>query len=106
MFFQHPGTIKIDDLTLLMWASKDGYIDLVKILLDNNVDVNYQNEAGVTALILATYNNYLEIVKLLVEAGADVKLQDKLGFRAINYATLHRDNPELLLYLYSFETKE
>lgn len=103
MFFGFPGTPKLDDLTILMCAARDGNYELTKIILEYDVDVNYQNNQGATALILATYNNHFDIVKLLIEAGADVKLKDNLGFRAINYATIHKDNPELLLYLYSFE---
>lgn len=103
MFFAFPGTPKLDDLTMLMWAARDGNIELAKNILDYDVNVNYQNSQGATALILATYNNHLDIVKLLIEAGADVKLKDNFGMRAINYSTIHKDNPDLLLYLYSFE---
>ena len=66
----------------LLFASREGYTKVVKMMLEANADVNAKDIEGWTALMLASiipYNNYTEIVKLLLEAGADVNAKDKDG---------------------------
>jgi len=63
------GTKEIE----LMYASDNlwvdtaekGYIKLIRVLIKVGVDLNIQNNTGVTALHLASIRGYKEIVKLL-----------------------------------------
>jgi ankyrin repeat protein len=64
----------------------------VKLLLNYpNIDVNIQNEHGVTALMMAVSNSYgfstEETVKMLLKhPNIDVNIQDENGWTALMYA--------------------
>lgn len=53
-----------------MMASQEGYTEIVKILIDNEADVNIKTEDGWTALMMASKYGHTDIVKLLKKAGA------------------------------------
>jgi uncharacterized protein len=53
-----------------------GYIDVVKILLENGADVNSQDDKGNTPLHYVGDNNYFEIAELLLKHGANISLLD------------------------------
>jgi ankyrin repeat protein len=75
---------------LLIEASKDGKIEVVKSLIDTGVDINTTNSNGFTSLILASERCHTEIIELLVKAGADVNLKDgRYGSTALIFATYH-----------------
>ena len=60
-------------ITPLEWAARKGHQDVVKVLLDNNAEVNATRHTdGVTALHVATVNGHAEVVKLLLDHNADV----------------------------------
>lgn len=59
-------------ITALIWASQNGHIDVVKVLLDKGADINIKNSNGVTSLIMAIQNSSMDIVKLLLDKGAEV----------------------------------
>ena len=59
-----------------MIASKNGHIEIVRLLLDKGAKVNEQNNRGNNALIIASINGYTEIVKLLIDNGANIDLQN------------------------------
>lgn len=71
---------------LLLEASKDGRVDIVKPLLDKKVEVNAQNREDNTALIFAAHNGHIDVVKLLLAGGADPKLVNKKGESAFSRA--------------------
>lgn len=54
---------------LLLYAAGRGDIKLVKLLLDGNVNPNYQSSlgGGITALMCAAFNGPVEVVKALLE---------------------------------------
>jgi len=56
-------------LTALMIAARDGYADIVKLLLEKEADINIKDVNGKTVLQWAEKNNHSEIIKLLKEAG-------------------------------------
>ena len=67
---QRGGTITNDEL---IKASKDGDIDAVRNLIDEEgADVTASNSHGWTALMEASMNGHAEIVTILLEEGADV----------------------------------
>jgi len=59
---------------LLIMSSIMGYIDCIKILLENGVDVNFKNKQDLTALLGSVSNNKTNCAKLLLEYGADVNM--------------------------------
>jgi len=75
--------------TALVVASKYGYTEIVKLLLEAGADVNVKNKDGETALMKASYNGYTEIVKMLIDAGADVNIKDRYGTTALMLASLY-----------------
>jgi serine/threonine-protein phosphatase 6 regulatory ankyrin repeat subunit B len=51
--------------TALIFASNNGYIDIVKLLLDNGANVNAEDKGGNTALIFASNKGHTDIMELL-----------------------------------------
>ena len=53
-------------MTSLMGASQNGYIEVVKLLLEQKeIDVNAENNDGKTAILLAAQKNRTEILEIL-----------------------------------------
>lgn len=72
----------------LLEASINGNLSRVQELLKTGVDVNYQNNDGVTALMNSAFNYNKEIFVKLVEAGADVNIKNVDQDTAIFYTIL------------------
>lgn len=70
----------------LVISSQYGYLDYVKLLIDNNANINEINHLGKSSLIIATESNKLEVVKYLVENNANINLCDQSGHTALAYA--------------------
>ena len=56
-------------MTALLWASKEGYPEIVELLINNSrVDINKErNIDGATALMLASYNGHTNVVDILLD---------------------------------------
>ena len=63
-----------DSYVALQYATETGNVELVKLLIAAQVDVNHRNTLGVSPLFQAVYNGRLEIVRVLIAHGADVNL--------------------------------
>ena len=59
------------DETALIIASCQGHFEIVDLLVNNDVDLDIQNDEGVTAQFCAVFFGQTEIVQLLYDAGAD-----------------------------------
>ena len=59
------------DETALIIASCQGHYEIVDLLINNNVDLDIQNDEGVTAQFCAVFFGQTKIVQLLYDAGAD-----------------------------------
>ena len=72
----------------LFSAAYNGRTEAVKALISQpNIDVNAQNEDGITALILAAFHGHTEVVKALIsQPNIDVNAQDKDGDTALMLA--------------------
>ena len=91
----NPEISTANGLTPLVIACKKGFEIIVEILLNLNVSVNIQTQAGVTALMVAAlYSNSINIVQSLLSAGADIHLTDSINYTALDYA-LMSNNPEI-----------
>ena len=79
-------------------VSLSGHVDIVRLLLDHNADLELPNEAGETPLYWASTNGKLEIVRLLVERGANVHSRNKNGWTALKRAS-HRGHLDVVRFL-------
>jgi hypothetical protein len=79
-----PGQPERD--TTLILASKRGYLEGMKALLDAGASVNATGPKGRTALMSAVQSRKVEAVKLLLERGADVNSRDELQGTALSWA--------------------
>ena len=69
--------------TLLMHASERRQTELVKLLIENNADLNIQDNYGETALIYNAKRGQTEIVKLLIDNNADLNIKANYGETAL-----------------------
>src|SRR5579862_738515 len=67
------------EMTALLYAARDGRIDIARMLLDANASVNQVEANGVSPLIEAIANNHIGLARLLVDRGADVNAVDWWG---------------------------
>ncbi len=66
-------------LSPLLYAARDGHLEVAKLLLAAKVDVNQTDANAITPLIMAIVNNRLEVARLLMENGADIQAADWYG---------------------------
>lgn len=67
------------DCTPLMEAASAGHVDIVKLLLEHDADVNAQSSAGNTPLMYACSGGHEEIVKILLDHGAKIEDHNENG---------------------------
>jgi len=82
----------------LLWASQQGHVDCIKVLIESDANVNYVGEYGCTALRLAVSNGRKECVKALIEAGANVNQIDNYGYTVLMSAS-YNGYTEIMKYL-------
>ena len=61
-------------------------LDLVKFLIEQGVDINSQDNHGITALMVAAYHDQVEIIPFLLDNGAKVDIKAANGMTAKMYA--------------------
>lgn len=62
----------------LHMASQDGYLDVVKSLVEDGADIHSDNDC---ALQLASEAGHLDVVKYLVENGADIHAENERALK-------------------------
>jgi ankyrin repeat protein len=72
-----------DGQTALMRAALTDQTEIVKLLLDNGVNVDVKSDVGWTALMFAADKGFTNIVKLILQTGADINAQDNDGYTAL-----------------------
>lgn len=78
--------VSFDPLALLLDASLEGELDLVKKSAAEVEDVSAPNDEGITALHNAICAGHYDIVKFLIEFGADVNSPDSDGWTPLHCA--------------------
>lgn len=78
--------VSFDPLALLLDASLEGELELVKKTAAQVPNPSAANDEGITALHNAICAGHLEIVKYLVEFGCDVNAQDSDGWTPLHCA--------------------
>jgi len=63
--------------TPLHYAASQGHMDVLKLLLDNNADINSQNGAGDTPLNCAVIADQTEVVSYLLLKNANREIRNK-----------------------------
>jgi len=65
---------------MVIQASQQGYIDIVKYLLENGGDINDKNNQGSSCILLASCKSNLEMIKYFVnEKGLSLQEMDTKG---------------------------
>jgi uncharacterized protein len=77
-------------LTALMVATREGSLEIMKMLLDGGADINQQSGNGSTALLVAVQNGDAAAAKLLLERGADVNIANGKGWTPLYLAVKAR----------------
>jgi ankyrin repeat protein len=78
-------------LTPLMFAARDGGLELTRMLVGAGADVNAAAGDGKTALALAIFNGNYDVASLLVESKADVNKADAQRFTPLFWAVDRRN---------------
>jgi ankyrin repeat protein len=81
-YYERPEDLNLPDNagnSPLQIAALEGYVDIVKFLLEKGADVDTRNIDKETPLIDAVENGHLEVVKLLLEHGANPRLGNAKG---------------------------
>lgn len=76
--------------TPLHYAATNGHVEVIRLLLDENAYVDAASPNGTTPLMMAAHYGTAAAVKLLLESGADPTLKNDLELTAIDFA--HRAN--------------
>jgi ankyrin repeat protein len=80
--------------TPLSRVCKEGYLDMVKLLLEKGADVNYTGEVSDAPLFAALYNHELDVARHLLQIeGVDVMWRDSGGMGTLHGAY---NNPDIL----------
>ena len=83
--------------TSLIIASRLGNLNITRLLVEAEVDVDDEDASGKTALLIASNNGHLDIVRLLIRHGADVNHQDVNQLSSLSLAILKSElNPNAL----------
>lgn len=68
-------------------------IDIVKLFLDYNADINIQEPLqGNTSINLAIFNKDLQMVNFLKENGANLDIKNSWGMTSLEYAIYLKNN--------------
>ncbi|XP_059480420.1 apoptosis-stimulating of p53 protein 1-like [Neocloeon triangulifer] len=78
--------VSFDPLALLLDASLEGELELVKRTATQVTNPSAANDEGITALHNAICAGHFEIVKFLVQFGCDVNAQDSDGWTPLHCA--------------------
>lgn len=73
-------------MTALMTASVNGFHEVVRRLIDLNVDVNALHQDGSTALLGAAEEGHAAVVQLLLDAGANISSRNQEAKTAVMLA--------------------
>src|SRR3989442_10921437 len=63
----------------LLYAARDGRLDIVQTLVTAKADVNQTDANGITPLIEAIANNHVNVARFLIDHGADIQASDWYG---------------------------
>jgi ankyrin repeat protein len=93
------NVVNCEGINLIMKASMEGRIDIVKELVRRKADLNHRDYEGRTAIFYAFEKNFIDIVEMLAKSGADLNIEDNNGLTLISLAAYEgkADMIELLI---------
>jgi hypothetical protein len=108
-FFDAAGGLKASATKAQMelgflWACEYGRNDVVEFLLQRGVDLEAQQNTGLTGLHWAVVGAQLEAVKLLLKRGASLEARNRYGGRALGQALWCKSNNDEVDYRPIIET--
>jgi len=87
---EHPQDVSSrgfdDESTPLHLASRMGYVEIARLLIEHGADVATQHHHGWTALHWAARAGSMDLASLLIEHGADVTIKDNDGWSPFHWA--------------------
>ncbi|XP_053308066.1 E3 ubiquitin-protein ligase MIB2 isoform X3 [Spea bombifrons] len=85
---KHPDKVDVRNQgrTALQVAAHLGFIEVVKILLQANANIDLKDDEGDSALHYAAYGNQAAVVRVLLGKGADTELLNNTKFTALYIA--------------------
>ena len=90
--------------TALTWSAENGHDSLVRNLILQGVNIDYQDGNGRSALHFASSSNHIQCGILLVEAGADLRLVDRDSHAPLDLAS--KELKDAIIQTLSFNTKK
>ncbi|HLB94223.1 MAG TPA: ankyrin repeat domain-containing protein [Candidatus Babeliales bacterium] len=90
------------DETALTSAARNGYTEMVHLLLDRGANPNIQGPRGATAVILAAMEGHIAVLDALLAAGAMLDMRDYDQETAL-IASVANDQLATVQYLLNFE---
>jgi ankyrin repeat protein len=78
----------------LMFAAREGHVEVAKLLLDAGSDVNAVDKNGITPLFMAISNNRVPMARFLIDRGADINAKDWYG-RTPLFAAIEMRNADV-----------
>ena len=80
-------------------ATKQGDLEKVRLLLEQEVDINAKDRYGQTALMNAAHAGQNELVRLLIEKGANLNITAKYNLSALMLSLIahHTEVAQLLI---------
>ncbi|XP_050411935.1 ankyrin repeat, SAM and basic leucine zipper domain-containing protein 1 [Patella vulgata] len=82
----------------LLYAAREGQIEVVKFLLNHGASINKQDSRGWTALSWATHRHHVDVVLLLLNEGCNKLLRHTDGLLPVDLA-IGQDNQQLIALL-------
>lgn len=82
------------DMNPLMFAAREGNIDVARLLLDAGSDVNSVDKNDITPLFMAISNKHIPMARFLIERGASINAKDWYG-RTPLFAAIEMRNVDL-----------
>lgn len=76
-------------------------IELSLTFFDESIDVNYQNDSGMTLLHLASIMGDISLMKEVIDLGVDVRLKNQYNKTALDIAAILKNQPAVKMLIQS-----
>ncbi len=77
--------------TPLHYAASNGHDDVVQLLLDNSAYIDAGSPNGTTPLMMAARGGHISTIKLLLDSGADITIKNQIGLNALDFAKAYKE---------------